>query len=449
MRSAITLMLLMMAAVPRVDATQILLAQRRTGPTDCDDVEYMDSDDFQDCETSKKPITVLDPDTGLMVIERESDQDWNSDPNPKVPFSQIVKLKSSFDGTSEYAVFDKNWRKAYPNEYGVITKWTPDFIQGVTYVKTGCGLWACPFGVVVGGGELQSPLEIKAGSNTYSLYGDNGKFILPSTFIKDVTTNPTIDVSIRIEKTIVKIGEGTVTRLSEMYGKAIKTWELPSIKIRPQEVGKELKIKTLAGSSLPSVVTIKSSSGQGTGFFIDNNGSVLTNRHVIAGSEAKELQLLTSIGPSIPAKVTYVSREDDFAIVQPIKKIRSKALPLCYSSYPLAGEDVVALGSPKGLTNTVTRGIVSAVRRAGKDFQSVATESATLIQTDAAINPGNSGGPLLNENGEVIGINTFKRTSSEGLNFAVSIIDILQQLEVERPTNSEKKQLNSCGNFHQ
>ena len=85
-------------------------------------MEYMDPDDFEDCETSKKPITVLDPDTGLMVIERESDQDWNSDPNPKVPFSQIVKLTSSFDGTSEYAVFDKNWRKAYPNEYGVITK---------------------------------------------------------------------------------------------------------------------------------------------------------------------------------------------------------------------------------------------------------------------------------------------------------------------------------------
>ena len=314
-----------------------------------------------------------------------------------------------------------------------------------------------PFGVVVGGGELQSPLEIKAGSNTYSLYGDNGKFILPSTFIKDVTTNPTIDVSIRIEKTIVKIGEGTVTRLSEMYGKAIKTWELPSIKIRPQEVGKELKIKTLAGSSLPSVVTIKSSSGQGTGFFIDNNGSVLTNRHVIAGSEAKELQLLTSIGPSIPAKVTYVSREDDFAIVQPIKKIRSKALPLCYSSYPLAGEDVVALGSPKGLTNTVTRGIVSAVRRAGKDFQSVATESATLIQTDAAINPGNSGGPLVNADGEVIGINSFIYTvgnysiGSIGIGFAIpmstarNFLDEVQQHgQVRRSCTSRKCAVHSA-----
>jgi len=443
------MMLAIMASAPQVDASQILLAQRRTGPTDCDGLGYMEPDELDDCETVKKPITVLDPDTGLMVVERESDQDWNSDPNPKVPFSQIIKLESDFDGTSEYAVFDKNWRKAYPNEYGVVTKWTPDFIQGVTYIKTGCGLLACPFGVVVGGGDLQSPLEIKAGSNTYSLYGDNGKFILPSNFIKYIKNSPSTPVSIRIDKTIVKIGETTVEKLSEMYGKAIKAWTLPSITITPQKVGKELKIKSIAGASLPSVVTIKSGSGQGTGFFIDNNGSVLTNRHVIAGSESKEVQLLTSIGPSIPAKVTYVSREDDFAIVQPIKNIRSKALPLCYSAYPLAGEDVVALGSPKGLTNTVTRGIVSAVRRAGKDFQSVATDSATLIQTDAAINPGNSGGPLLNENGEVIGINTFKRTSSEGLNFAVSIIDILQQLEVKRPPIIANRQLNSCGNFHE
>ena len=105
----------------------------------------------------------------------------------------------------------------------------------------------------------------------------------------------------------------------------------------------------------------------------------------------------------------------------------------------------------KGLTNTVTRGIVSAVRRTGADFKSVATDGATLIQTDASINPGNSGGPLLNENGEVIGINTFAKTSSEGLNFAVSIIDILQQLDVSRPggiTNFSDN-LNSCGNKYQ
>ena len=106
-----------------------------------------------------------------MVIERESDSEWNQSPEPKLPFSQIIKLSSSFDGQSEYAVFDKNWRKAYPNEYGVVTKWTPDYVQGVSYVKTGCGLMACPFGVVVGGGDLPSPLEVKVGSYLHTLRG--------------------------------------------------------------------------------------------------------------------------------------------------------------------------------------------------------------------------------------------------------------------------------------
>ena len=110
----------------------------------------------------------------------------SSNPRPKLPFNEIVKLKSEFDGTTEYAVFDKNWRKSYPNEYGVVTKWTPDFVQGVSYVMTGCGLLACPFGIIVGGGDLSSPLEIKAGTNTYSLYGSEGKFVLPSSFIKEI-----------------------------------------------------------------------------------------------------------------------------------------------------------------------------------------------------------------------------------------------------------------------
>ena len=183
--------------------------------------------------------------------------------------------------------------------------------------------------------------------------------------------------------------------------------------------------------------------GQGTDSFL--KWLDFTNRHVIVGSENKEIQIETSSGAT-SRKVVYVSREDDFAVLSPQRKLcQVTAYLLCVIS--TAGEDVVALGSPAGLTNTVTRGIVSAVRRAGKSFNSVATESATLIQTDAAINPGNSGGPLVNANGEVIGINTFKKTKSEGLNFAVSIVDILQQLQVQRPVVVPPRKLTSCGNL--
>ena len=304
---------------------------------------------------------------------------------------------------------------------------------------------ACPFGVVVGGGDLPSPLEVKVGSSTYTLYGDEGKFILPNKAIQEIQTQPSTGISIRVENTVVPIGPGTIQKLSEMYKKAIKKWTVPNISMNISTVEENQSTKSIAGSSLPSVVTLRGSGGQGTGF-VFGDGLILTNRHVIIGSENKEIQIETATGSTNSGRVIYVSREDDFAVVQPERKLRVKPLPVCYASYPTAGEDVVALGSPAGLTNTVTRGIISAVRRAGSSFNAVATESATLLQTDAAINPGNSGGPLLNTNGEVIGINTFKKTKSEGLNFAVSIIDILQQLKVARPSTQLQQGLNACGN---
>jgi S1-C subfamily serine protease len=120
-------------------------------------------------------------------------------------------------------------------------------------------------------------------------------------------------------------------------------------------------------------------------------------------------------------------------------------LPICYASYPVAGQDVVVLGSPRGLANTVTRGIISAVRKSANDLKESAPVGSTLIQTDASVNPGNSGGPLVNKNGEVLGIVTFKKVAAEGLNFAISIIDVLEGLGVTRPVST--KTLNQCGNI--
>ena len=403
-----------------------------------------------DKDGKPKRKEIIDPETGLSIVEMESDILWNRIPRRnRVPYGQIVKATSGFDGTIEYVVYDRNYKFSYPYESTVFTKWSSDYIRGIWTLKAGCGLIACTSGYETNGGDLPSPLEIKFAGKTYSLYGDDGKFMLPNRFVNDIKNTKTFDgLSIRVNRTVVPIGEKTVEKLSLLYQKSIKKWDLPKIAINIKKVKNNPSIKEIAGNSLPSVVTIRAAGSQGTGFFITDYGKVLTNRHVVSGAYNKEILIETVSGRSYKGKVSFVSREDDFAIIDLSGVDLPKALPICYSSYPMAGEDVIALGSPLGLSNTVTRGIVSALRRSGNDFDSVAMTGSSLIQTDAAINPGNSGGPLLNENGEVIGVNTFGQTSSQGLNFAVSIVDIMQQLKVQRPGGLDalEMKLNQCGN---
>ena len=416
----------------------------------CDSIVYRNKEECLDKDGGVKRKGVVDPDTGMTVIELESDINWNSRKFKKIPWGLITKLKSSFDGNQEYAVFDKNYRFTYPTEQTIYTKWTRDYLEGSYTVKAGCGLLACPFGWSIDEGDLPSPLEIKFAGKKYTLYGDNGKFQLPNSLVNKVKKNPETELNIRLKKIVVPIGKKTVLNLSEMYKNLPEEmWEKPNIDIAIKKVSSGLSVKNIAGISLPSVVTIKSDGGQGTGFFISDNGTILTNRHVIGSSYNQEFNVETIDGSDLIGKVIYVSRKDDFALLKVEQKKSLKPLPICYATYPTSGEEVVALGSPMGLTNTVTRGIVSAVRRSGSDFDTIASSSTALIQTDAAINPGNSGGPLLNKTGEVIGINTFKRTASEGLNFAVSIVDVFEQLNVKKPSvkSNWNREINECGNL--
>ena len=400
----------------------------------------------------KREETTLDPETGLMVIEMESDINWSTTVNPKIPYNNIVKLKSSFDQSVEYVVFDRDYKLLIPNEYTVLTKWSTDYVQGAFFIRTNCGIFGCIVDNVIDSGNLRSPLELKFKNENYTLYGDDGQFILPNKFVNQIKdTQDFKGLSLRIKNRVIPIGEETVEKLSILYKKSIKKWEVPNFKILAKSVEENASIKDIASKSLPKVVTIKSSRGQGTGFFINDDGLLMTNRHVIGSGKKVNLQIETATGAKLSGDVIYVSREDDFAIIKVNGNNYPKALPICYASYPVPGEEVIALGSPRGLSNTITRGIVSAFRRSGSFSEGFSTTGASLIQTDAAINPGNSGGPLVNSNGEVIGINTFAKTSSggsQGLNFAVSIIDILQQVNVSRPEiNSDKGfKLNECGN---
>ena len=167
-------------------------------------------------------------------------------------------------------------------------------------------------------------------------------------------------------------------------------------------------------SSLPSVVTVKTNAAQGTGFIIDSNGYVVTNAHVLADSNgylAQGIQIITDSQNTISATFIGYDANLDLALI----KVPGTYTPLKLgdSNSVQVGDKVIAIGNPLGLQFSVSEGIVSAVNRQGSNGVKA------YIQTDASLNPGNSGGPLINQNGEVVGMNNFKISGGENLGFAL------------------------------
>ena len=173
----------------------------------------------------------------------------------------------------------------------------------------------------------------------------------------------------------------------------------------------ERSIEAIVSRAAPAVVLIRTSDSSGTGFFVTQE-LLLTNAHVVAGQSFVSVQLAG--GDTLQGRVERTSPDLDLAVVRAAAPAGSnQVLQLGSAHAVLPGQEVLAIGSPLGLQNTVTRGIVSAVRNTG---------GVELIQTDAAINPGNSGGPLLDRDGRVIGVTTLKLTrGAESLGFAVAI----------------------------
>lgn len=182
------------------------------------------------------------------------------------------------------------------------------------------------------------------------------------------------------------------------------------------------------GFSVPNMPKEQKTMALGSGFLINKEGYIITNNHVVNGADKISVKLFD--GKEYDAKVIGVDKETDIAV---IKINAKKDLPFAYlgdSSKVEVGEWVIAIGNPIGQSNTVTAGIVSAKGRLVPEVNSY----NDFIQTDAAINPGNSGGPLININGEVIGINTAISRSSgfvpiEGIGFAIPINNIKNNLE--------------------
>ncbi|MGB0563398.1 MAG: HhoA/HhoB/HtrA family serine endopeptidase, partial [Spirulinaceae cyanobacterium] len=157
--------------------------------------------------------------------------------------------------------------------------------------------------------------------------------------------------------------------------------------------------------------------GTGSGFILSADGRLITNAHVVEGTDTVKVTLKD--GRELEGQVIGRDSVTDVAVIQ----VEAENLPtvsLGQSETLSPGEWAIAIGNPLGLDNTVTVGIISALDRSSSDV-GVPDKRVKFIQTDAAINPGNSGGPLLNARGEVIGINTAIRADAQGLGFAIPI----------------------------
>jgi S1-C subfamily serine protease len=171
------------------------------------------------------------------------------------------------------------------------------------------------------------------------------------------------------------------------------------------------------GEELPRTPKEYRQFGEGSGFIIDSDGILLTNAHVVSGADTVNVTLKD--GRKFKGEVRGIDEPSDLAVV----KINGRNLPVAplgHSEDLQVGDWAIAVGNPLGLDNTVTLGIISTLNRSSAQV-GIPDKRLDFIQTDTAINPGNSGGPLVNAQGQVIGINTAIRADAQGIGFAIPI----------------------------
>ena len=206
-------------------------------------------------------------------------------------------------------------------------------------------------------------------------------------------------------------------------------------------------VKTVFETASPAVVEVQTAvqfgrrigSGSGSGFFVDDEGHIITSDHVVQG--AREITVRLSDGRELTAVKLGHSQHDDLAVLRVDPDAVSDILPLTFadSDDVSIGEMAIAIGSPFENRNSLSVGVVSGLKRSesriqrSDSFLGGSRRTITdLVQTDAALNPGNSGGPLLNARGEVIGVNSSVRVQSGvqiGLGFAVASNTVMQILD--------------------
>ncbi|MFB7505197.1 S1C family serine protease [Streptomyces broussonetiae] len=262
------------------------------------------------------------------------------------------------------------------------------------------------------------------------------------------------------------VGGGTAYAFQELTGKDTVASSGTTTNVVPSS--KRGDVAAIAAAVSPSVVEVNASLGSGSstgsGVIITSGGEIVTNNHVIAG--AQSIKVRTSDGSSYTAQVVGTDSSKDLALIKVQGASGLKAASLGNSSGVQVGDSVVAIGSPEGLTGTVTSGIVSALNRdvtvstdesqgqnqggdgnwpfqfGGRQFNGDTGSSTTTykaIQTDASLNPGNSGGALIDASGNIIGINSAMYSSSQqsssssdagsiGLGFAIPVNTVKSDL---------------------
>jgi putative serine protease PepD len=217
------------------------------------------------------------------------------------------------------------------------------------------------------------------------------------------------------------------------------TQPLPAVASRPIKPSQgQTRTGAIYAKSVPAVVSIRTGSGSGTGFLIDNTHTIVTNAHVV--DTAKHVTVrFGPRGTDLDGQVLGIDASSDLAVVHIQSGSAPKAakpLPLADSRSVQVGDTAIAIGNPFGLDRTATEGIVSGLGRRIQAPNGFEIDQA--IQTDAPINPGNSGGPLLDDSGRVIGVNSQIETGGAsngnvGIGFAVpsntvrSVVPILEQ----------------------
>jgi serine protease Do len=180
--------------------------------------------------------------------------------------------------------------------------------------------------------------------------------------------------------------------------------------------------KLVVGTDDEASGDLRRVNGMGTGVIIDGRGYVVTNYHVVEG--VKRIEVTLASGRTVAGRLVSHDPRTDLAVLKIDSEEPLPVIRVGTSSDLMIGETVLALGNAFGYEHTVTRGIVSAVHRNVEVSRTQRYED--LIQTDAAINPGNSGGPLLNIDGEMIGVNVAVRAGAQGIGFAIPIDRVLQ-----------------------